>query len=121
MKLVIQVNQTNRIMATSKEYLYGKQARKTSRIADALSHPARLVILQQLQKGDQTFSHILESHPLNRASLSQHLRTLRLAGLIDYTTYGTSNHYTLNYDYYPQWVKMMLSGLNHSEALSIVA
>ena len=108
-------------MAFSKANLYGKRERKVSTIANALAHPARIVILRQLQTGELKFNHLLEKHPLNRASLSQHLRTLRLAGLVDCSVIGTLYYYSLAYDRLPQWVLNLFSELETAEQLNRAA
>lgn len=102
-------------MAFSKAILYGKRERKVSVFANALAHPARIVILTQLRFGELKFSELLEKHPLNRASLSQHLRTLRLAGLVDCSVIGTLYYYSIAYDKLPQWVLDILSDLENLE------
>jgi len=49
----------------------------------ALSHPARLAILQALaQRGTCICGEIVEFLPLSQATVSQHLKVLREAGLI---------------------------------------
>ena len=108
-------------MAFSKANLYGKRERKVSRIANALAHPARIVILTQLRTGELKFSQILEKHPLNRASLSQHLRTLRLAGLVDCSIIGTFYYYSLAYDRLPHWALDIFSELENDEQYSRAA
>jgi DNA-binding transcriptional ArsR family regulator len=49
----------------------------------ALSHPARLTILRTLaQRGTCICGEIVEIMPLSQATVSQHLKVLREAGLI---------------------------------------
>lgn len=49
----------------------------------ALSHPARLAILQTLARsGACTCGKIVEGLPLSQATVSQHLKVLKEAGLI---------------------------------------
>jgi ArsR family transcriptional regulator len=56
------------------------------RLADAckaLSHPARLAILQTLARsGVCTCGRIVDGLPLSQATVSQHLKVLKEAGLI---------------------------------------
>lgn len=49
----------------------------------ALSHPARLAILQTLaQRGSCICGEIVEIMPLSQATVSQHLKVLKDAGLV---------------------------------------
>lgn len=49
----------------------------------ALSHPARIAILQTLsQRGTCICGEIVEVMPLSQATVSQHLKVLKQAGLV---------------------------------------
>lgn len=55
-----------------------------ARFAKALSHPARVYIVRELAKMDSccTSGEFFEKLPIARSTLSQHLKELKLAGLI---------------------------------------
>jgi len=55
-----------------------------ARIAKAMSHPARLHILKKLSGMNSCCysGDIVEELPIGRSTLSQHLKELKLAGLI---------------------------------------
>ena len=55
-----------------------------ARIAKALSHPVRVYILQKLSKMDSCCysGDLVEELPVGRSTLSQHLKELKYAGLI---------------------------------------
>ena len=54
-----------------------------SRFAKAMGHPARIAILQFLAKRDTCyFGDIHEELPIAKATVSQHLKELKEAGLI---------------------------------------
>ena len=54
-----------------------------SRLAKALAHPARVAILRMLiERGDCICGQIVEVLPLAQATVSQHLKVLKEAGLI---------------------------------------
>jgi len=54
-----------------------------ARLAKALAHPARVEILRMLiEKGDCQCGAIVDRLPLAQATVSQHLKVLRDAGLI---------------------------------------
>lgn len=55
-----------------------------ARFAKALSHPARVYIVRELSKmnGCCTSGEMIGNLPIARSTLSQHLKELKLAGLI---------------------------------------
>lgn len=63
----------------------------------ALSHPARLAILQTLaQRGTCICGEIVEVMPLSQATVSQHLKVLKNAGLITGEIKAQSSCYCIN-------------------------
>ena len=72
----------------------------TERLANALkalSHPARLAILQTLAKrGTCICGEIVEVMPLSQATVSQHLKILKDAGLISGEIDGQKSCYCIN-------------------------
>jgi ArsR family transcriptional regulator, arsenate/arsenite/antimonite-responsive transcriptional repressor len=65
--------------------------------AKALSHPARIAILELLADADTCIcAEITDSLPLAQATVSQHLKVLREAGLIKARESGQSVFYCLN-------------------------
>ncbi|HEY3215267.1 MAG TPA: metalloregulator ArsR/SmtB family transcription factor [Candidatus Eisenbacteria bacterium] len=56
---------------------------RLARLAKALAHPARVAILRMLiERGDCQCGVIVEHLPLAQATVSQHLKVLKEAGLI---------------------------------------
>lgn len=67
--------------------------------AKALSHPARLAILQTLaQRGTCICGEVVEVLPLAQATVSRHLKVLTEAGLIRGETDGPRSCYCLDAD-----------------------
>ena len=65
----------------SKEYTVKQE--QVARFAKAMGHPARIAILQFLAKQTQCyFGDIHEELPIAKATVSQHLKELKDAGLI---------------------------------------
>jgi len=65
----------------------------------ALSHPARLAILQTLaRRGTCICGEIVEVMPLSQATVSQHLKVLRDAGLVCGEVDGPRSCYCINTD-----------------------
>jgi ArsR family transcriptional regulator len=63
----------------------------------ALGHPARLAIVVHLvKKKECVCGDIVNELPLAQATISQHLRELKTAGIIRGTVEGTSVCYCLN-------------------------
>jgi DNA-binding transcriptional ArsR family regulator len=66
-------------------------------LAKALSHPARLAILQYLAKTKTCISgNITDYIPLSRTTVSQHLKELKDLGLIQGEVDGLKVNYCLN-------------------------
>ncbi len=66
-------------------------------LAKALSHPARLAILEFLASQDTCIcGEIVEQLPLAQATVSRHLKVLREAGLISVTQKGVSSCYCID-------------------------
>jgi ArsR family transcriptional regulator len=61
----------------------GPADRETARLAKALGHPARVAILRMLlERGECVCGVIVEGLPLAQATVSQHLKVLKDAGLV---------------------------------------
>ncbi len=66
---------------TKKEYTISQE--QLARFAKALGHPARIAIMDFLAKQDTCyFGDIHEELPIAKATVSQHLKELKDAGLI---------------------------------------
>lgn len=70
---------------------------KISRFAKALSHPARLFILDFLGKCDRCYTgNIVDELPFAQSSVSQHLKELKEAGLIKGTIQTPKVYYCIH-------------------------
>jgi ArsR family transcriptional regulator, arsenate/arsenite/antimonite-responsive transcriptional repressor len=70
-------------------------------IMRALGHPVRLNILRFLasqQQGNCCCGDVTESLPLAQSTVSQHIKVLLDAGLIERKAHGTRNRYTIRQD-----------------------
>ena len=82
-------------------------------LARALSHPARLMILEYLAKQKVCISgDITKEIPLSRTTVSQHLNELKKAGLIHGTVEGLNVNYCLNPDSIRTMRQSLLNFLN---------
>lgn len=70
-------------MGTSKTEAYKLQEISMAKYAKALSHPARIAILNFLIKKKSCIcGDVVNELPLSQSTVSQHLKELKLAGLI---------------------------------------
>jgi DNA-binding transcriptional ArsR family regulator len=69
---------------------------QVSKLAKAMGHPARIAILEKLSVGDCTCNDIVDSLPLSQSTLSQHLKELRNAELIEGLEMPPKTIYSLN-------------------------
>ncbi len=70
-------------MGASKTEVFSEKQNAIARLAKALGHPARVAIIQYLLKQNSCIcKEIVDELPLSQPSISQHLLTLRSAGLI---------------------------------------
>jgi len=85
-------------MAFNKKEEFGKKEQELAELAKALSHPARIAILKVLaQKNECICGEIVEVLPLAQSTVSQHLKGLIKAGLIEGTLDGPRSCYCINW------------------------
>ena len=71
-------------MAIHKKEAFLQKEQDLAAFAKAISHPARIAILKVLaQKNECICGEIVEILPLAQSTVSQHLKALKQAGLID--------------------------------------
>lgn len=81
---------------TNKEF-YSKDEKQLARIAKALSHPVRIYICDILSRQTCCYSgDLAEEVPIARSTLSQHLKELKNAGLIQGEIAAPKIKYCLN-------------------------
>ncbi len=83
-------------MGTAKTEHFSEQENEIAMIFKALGHPARVAIVESLaKKGSCVCGEIVEELPLAQATVSQHLKELKAAGIIQGTIEGTHTCYCL--------------------------
>ena len=81
----------------SKADKFNKQQKELAEFAKALSHPARIAIIQLLaEKKEIKTGNISDYLPIARTTVSQHLKILKDAGIIIGTIDGLKIHYCLD-------------------------
>lgn len=106
-------------MGTSKTEIFTEKQNRLASYAKALSHPARVAILQHLMSTNSCIcGDIVDEIGLAQSTVSQHLKELKKAGIIQGNIEGTSVCYCINLN---TWNEMhMLLGefiANHTEHL----
>jgi DNA-binding transcriptional ArsR family regulator len=97
---------------TKTQNFTGKQNRIAS-LAKVLGHPARIAILEYLmQQKTCICGDLVVELPLAQATVSQHLKELKNAGLIKGEIEGTSVCYCINEEVWEESRDMLLNFLN---------
>lgn len=87
-------------MAINKSTAFPEDVQELAALAKALGHPARIAILQTLaEKQSCICGEIVEVLPLSQATVSQHLKALKEAGLIKGEIEGVKSCYCLHIEY----------------------
>ena len=66
-----------------------------ARIAKALSHPSRLLMLDALAEGEMCVCDLTELVGADQSTVSKHLAVLRQAGIVEDRKEGTMTFYSL--------------------------
>ena len=78
-------------MGLAHTHKFGRRENQISNACKALAHPARIAIIEMLTRCDRCFcGELVNEIPLSQATISQHLRALKDAGLIKGDIEGTS-------------------------------
>jgi DNA-binding transcriptional ArsR family regulator len=84
-------------MGITKSSLFTAEQNEVAVLLKALAHPARIAILQHLAKAETCIcSDLVEELGLAQATISQHLKELKIAGFIQGTVEGVSICYCIN-------------------------
>lgn len=84
-------------MGLTKTEIFTDKQNKLAQMMKALAHPARIAILQHLIKANACIcGDLVEELGLAQATISQHLKELKNAGLIQGTIDGTSVCYCID-------------------------
>ena len=99
-------------MGLSKTEDFSIKENKIAGYAKALSHPARVAILQLLIKKQACMcGNLVDEIPLSQATVSQHLKELKNIGLIKGETEGTSICYCIDLKSWEEAKKYLLAFL----------
>lgn len=103
-------------MRKAKVTINHEKLQVSSEILRALAHPLRMKILEFVDRNDAiNVNKIYNTLSLEQSITSQHLRILRLAGLVDTQRDGKFVHYSIDYDKIENAVQCIESFLDESE------
>lgn len=94
-KILIVILQLN--MGLTKSEIFSTEQNHLAQLLKALAHPARIAILQEIMKANTCIcGELVNELGLAQATISQHLKELKNAGLIKGTVEGASVCYCIN-------------------------
>ncbi len=86
-------------MAYNKKEQFPEFEQQASDFARTLSHPARVAILTKLADANKCIcGKIVDDMPLAQSTVSQHLKELKSAGLVQGEIDGAKSCYCINWD-----------------------
>ena len=84
-------------MGLTKTEIFTEEQNQMAALLKAMAHPARIAILQRILKSNTCIcGDLVEELGLAQATISQHLKELKNAGLIQGTIEGVSVCYCIN-------------------------
>lgn len=84
-------------MGLTKSEIFTKEQNQLSTLLKAMAHPARIAILQRILTSNTCVcGDLVEELGLAQATISQHLKELKNAGIIQGTIEGVSVCYCIN-------------------------
>src|SRR5580693_4958413 len=93
-------------MAQNKKEEFKKKEIALADFANAISHPARIAILKEIQRREECIcGEIVEVLPLAQSTVSQHLKELLKAELITGTVDGVKSCYCINWKTFEKFEK----------------
>ncbi len=101
-------------MAFNKKIEFGKREQELADFAKALSHPARIAILKVLaEKNECICGEIVDVLPLAQSTVSQHLKELKTAGLINGVVDGPRSCYCINWKAFQKFTNTLSDLFNN--------
>lgn len=95
-------------MGITKSEIFTKKQNKLATMLKALAHPARIAILEYVISSKSCIcGDLVEELGLAQATISQHLKELKTAGIIKGTVEGTSVCYCINDKIWKQYTQEM--------------
>lgn len=100
-------------MGVTRTENFSARQNRTAQLAKVLGHPARIAILEYLIRQKTCIcGDLVDVLPLAQATVSQHLKELKTAGLIKGEIEGTSVCYCINQPVWEETRETLLSLFN---------
>ena len=104
-------------MGASKLDIYTDEVNRIAAVAKVFAHPARVAILQYIAKQEACICNdIVDEIGLAQATISQHLKVINDAGLLDGSFEGKSICYCLNKERLQEFQDLLNRYLNKTQA-----
>ncbi|MCK0179816.1 metalloregulator ArsR/SmtB family transcription factor [Flavobacteriaceae bacterium S0862] len=104
-------------MGASKIDIYSNEINEIAAIAKVFSHPARVAILQYISKQNTCICNdIVDEIGLAQATISQHLKIINDAKLLEGTFEGKSLCYCLNVERFQELQSLFNSFFNQTKS-----
>lgn len=95
-------------MALSRKEEFPEKDLQLAEWCKALSHPARIAILRNLaSRGECICGDLVIDLPLAQSTVSQHLKALKLAGLVQGEVDGPRSRYCVNRKNFEKFMRMI--------------
>lgn len=106
-------------MAANKRDKFKMKEIELADFAKSVSHPARIAILKAIAEKDMCIcGEIVEILPLAQSTVSQHLKELLKAGLINGTVDGAKSCYCINWNTFEKFAAGFNSFFNRAKIKS---
>lgn len=106
-------------MRKTKVIINNEKLQTSAEILRALAHPLRMTILEFIDRNESVnVNKIYNTLNLEQSITSQHLRILRLAGLVNTERDGKFIHYSIDYDKMGNTIHAVRSFLKNSKKTS---
>jgi ArsR family transcriptional regulator, arsenate/arsenite/antimonite-responsive transcriptional repressor len=104
-----------------KKVKFDQDVLELAQITKALSHPARVYIMKKLSGMNSCCysGDLVEELPIGRSTLSQHLKELKHAGLIQGETEPPFIKYCINHENWEKARRVLLQFLNQEKSQTI--
>ena len=103
-------------MGSSKLHIHSQKINEIAGIAKVLAHPARVAILEYISKQESCIcSDLVDEIGLSQPTISQHLKVINEADLLEGTFEGKSICYCLNIKKFENFQKTLNSFFNKTK------
>ncbi|AOW20970.1 ArsR/SmtB family transcription factor [Urechidicola croceus] len=104
-------------MGASKIDIYSKEVNDIAQMAKVFAHPARVAILQYISKQNSCICNdIVDEIGLSQPTISQHLKVINDANLLNGTYEGKSICYCLNTERFQEFQELFNSFFNTTKS-----